>query len=56
MRLLIVEDDATIAEFVARGLQESGFAGDRASDGDPGLEMALNTPYDVARRSHAPTA
>ncbi len=25
MRILLVEDDATIAEFVARGLHEAGF-------------------------------
>jgi two-component system OmpR family response regulator len=48
MRLLIVEDDDTIAAFVARGLEEAGFAVDRALDGSVGLEMALGTPYDVA--------
>jgi two-component system OmpR family response regulator len=48
MRALIVEDDNTIAEFVARGLRESGFAVDRATDGEAGLDMALETPYDVA--------
>jgi DNA-binding response OmpR family regulator len=48
MRALIVEDDATIAEFVARGLRESGFAVDVAADGESGLEMALAQPFDVA--------
>jgi two-component system OmpR family response regulator len=48
MRLLIVEDDDTIAAFVAKGLEEAGFAVDRASDGGAGLEMALAAPYDVA--------
>ena len=48
MRALLVEDDATIAEFVERGLREAGFAMDRAADGEAGLELALAAPYDVA--------
>jgi heavy metal response regulator len=48
VRALIIEDDATIAEFVSRGLREAGFAVDRASDGDEGLAMALKADYDVA--------
>ena len=48
MRALIIEDDATIADFVARGLRESGFAVDQAPDGEEGLEAALQQPYDVA--------
>src|SRR5229473_2249452 len=48
MRALIIEDDQTIADFVGRGLRESGFAVDHAADGDEGLEAALQQPYDVA--------
>ena len=48
MRALIVEDDRAIAEFVARGLREAGFAVDQAADGGTGLELALSEPYDVA--------
>jgi two-component system OmpR family response regulator len=48
MRVLIVEDDDTIASFVAKGLEEAGFAVDRAGDGNLGLEMAEATPYDAA--------
>ena len=48
MRALIVEDDRAIAEFVARGLREAGFAVDQAADGETGLELALSEPYDVA--------
>ena len=48
MRALVVEDDATIAEFVARGLREAGFALDHAADGDAGLTAAMQQPYDVA--------
>jgi two-component system OmpR family response regulator len=45
---LLIEDDNTIAEFVARGLREAGFAVDRVSDGTEGLEAALDQAYDVA--------
>jgi two-component system OmpR family response regulator len=48
MRALLVEDDATIAEFVARGLREAGFAIDHESDGEAGLTAAAVQPYDVA--------
>jgi DNA-binding response OmpR family regulator len=48
VRLLIVEDDGTIADFVAKGLTESGFAVDVAGDGARGLELALAGAYDVA--------
>jgi two-component system, OmpR family, response regulator len=48
MRILIVEDDETIASFVAKGLHEAGYAVDSAFDGRRGLEMALETPYDAA--------
>jgi two-component system, OmpR family, response regulator len=48
MRVLIVEDDDTIGSFVAKGLEEAGFAVDRAADGNVGLDLALATPYDAA--------
>jgi two-component system OmpR family response regulator len=48
MKALIVEYDATIAEFVARGLKEAGFVVDRAADGQAGLQLATTSPYDVA--------
>lgn len=48
MRALIIEDDGTIAEFVARGLREAGFAVDVAGDGESGLALAADEPYDVA--------
>ena len=48
MRVLLVEDDATIAEFVEKGLREAGFAVDRAPDGVSGLQKALAEPFDAA--------
>jgi two-component system OmpR family response regulator len=48
MRALVVEDDPTIADFVARGLREAGFAVDCAADGDAALDRTREQPYDVA--------
>ena len=48
MRALIVEDDPTIADFVARGLREAGFVVDHAADGTTGLELGRSGGYDVA--------
>jgi two-component system OmpR family response regulator len=48
MRALVVEDDPTIADFVARGLREAGFAVDSAADGDTALDRTREHPYDVA--------
>ena len=48
MRALLVEDDATIGEFVRKGLREAGFTVDHARDGEEGLRLALAEPYDAA--------
>ena len=48
MRALLVEDDATIADFVGRGLREAGFVVDHVADGEAGLTTATQQPYDVA--------
>lgn len=48
MRVLLVEDDPTIAEFVDRGLREAGFAVERAADGRTGFEKAVAETYDAA--------
>ena len=48
MKALLVEDDASIAEFVVRGLREAGFAVDHQADGEAGLAAAARGGYDVA--------
>jgi DNA-binding response OmpR family regulator len=48
MRLLVIEDDRTIASFLVKGLQEAGFAVDHAEDGRKGLALAVTEPYDAA--------
>lgn len=48
MRLLLVEDDLQIASFITKGLKQAGFAVDHSADGEDGLGLALNEPYDAA--------
>lgn len=48
MRILVVEDDAKISSFIINGLKQAGFAVDHAEDGEEGLHLALNEPYDTA--------
>lgn len=48
MRILLVEDDKKTASFIAKGLQQDGFAVDHAADGEDGLHLALSEPYDAA--------
>ena len=48
MRLLLIEDDLTIASFVSKGLKEAGFVVEHASEGKTGLHMALTSCYDAA--------
>jgi two-component system OmpR family response regulator len=47
MRILVVEDDPKISSFVVKGLKQSGFAVDAASDGEEGLLLARATKPDV---------
>jgi len=49
MRILIVEDESSIANFIRDGLEEEGFAVDLADNGKKGLQLALDSidEYDV---------
>ncbi len=47
MRVLIVEDERGILNFLRDGLKEENFAVDTAQDGKTGLELALVNDYDV---------
>jgi len=48
MRLLLVEDDARIARFVAKGLREQSYAVDVAGSGEEALYQAAINTYDLA--------
>jgi two-component system copper resistance phosphate regulon response regulator CusR len=48
MRILIVEDEPTIANFLKEGLAEEGFAVDVADNGKHGLALALDPAAEYA--------
>jgi len=47
MRLLVVEDEKKVADFIARGLRAERMAVDVAYDGSRGWEFASTVDYDV---------
>jgi two-component system copper resistance phosphate regulon response regulator CusR len=47
MRLLLIEDEEKLAQFVSRNLRAEGFAVDITRDGAAGWQMASETSYDV---------
>ena len=47
MHILVIEDDAGTADYLVKGLTESGYVVDRAADGREGLYMALGQDYDA---------
>jgi len=47
MRILVVEDEVKIAQFIKRGLKEEGYAVDVANDGEEGHFMLSSNEYDV---------
>lgn len=48
MRILLVEDDHTLAKFILKGLREENYAADHADNGRDGLHLALTESYDAA--------
>jgi DNA-binding response OmpR family regulator len=47
MRILIVEDDTDLGEFIGKGLREERYAVDLAVDGEEGLQLADENPYQL---------
>src|SRR5258706_11208785 len=47
MRILIVEDEKRIQDFLSRGLESAGYAVDVAGDGNSALELVHGTEYDL---------
>jgi heavy metal response regulator len=47
MRILVVEDEKKIADFIRRGLKDEGYAVDVAYDGEEGHFLATTNEYDV---------
>ncbi|AEI95921.1 MULTISPECIES: response regulator transcription factor [Roseobacter] len=47
MNILLIEDEARVADFVRRGLAAEGWSVDHAANGEDGLELAAQNNYDV---------
>jgi len=47
VKLLVVEDDRTVGQYVKRGLAEAGYQVDLVGDGAEGLQLASDGHYDV---------
>ncbi len=47
MRILIIEDDREAASYLVKAFREAGHVADHAADGEDGLAMASDGPYDV---------
>jgi DNA-binding response OmpR family regulator len=47
MRILVIEDDAALSNFIRKGLEAEYHAVDTANDGEQGRAMALEFDYDL---------
>ena len=47
MRILVIEDDKDISDYIAKGLTEAGHVIDQAFEGKEGLFLATTEQYDV---------
>ncbi len=47
MRLLLIEDDSEIANFIKKGFEEYGYTVEWSENGEDGLELALNEDFSL---------
>ncbi|MGI9341613.1 MAG: winged helix-turn-helix domain-containing protein [Gammaproteobacteria bacterium] len=47
MRILLIEDDSSVADFIVRGFREAGHTIDHADNGKDGLFLATTETYDA---------
>ena len=47
MKVLVIEDDPTVGQFVKRGLEEHRWTVDLVADGEEGEALARSQPYDL---------
>lgn len=47
MKILVIEDDPTVGEFMRRGFEEQRWQADLIANGADGERMALSQPYDL---------
>jgi two-component system, OmpR family, copper resistance phosphate regulon response regulator CusR len=46
-RILLIEDEVSVVDFIRRGLTEDNYAVSVAFDGSTGIRMALESPFDL---------
>ena len=47
MKILVIEDDPTVGQFVKRGLEQQRWGVDLVADGDAGEQLAAGGTYDL---------
>jgi len=47
MRILVIEDERKVASFIKRGLEEERYIVETAADGEQGLALAMDNPFDA---------
>ena len=47
MKVLVIEDDPTVGQFVKRGLEEQRWGVDLVADGEAGEQLAMSDAYDL---------
>lgn len=47
MKILVIEDDKEVSDYICKGLSESNFTVDNADNGKDGLFLATTEPYDA---------
>lgn len=47
MKILVIEDDTTVGQYVKRGLEEARYHADLVGDGEEGLRLAAGGHYDL---------
>ncbi|MCX6152902.1 MAG: response regulator transcription factor [Candidatus Kapabacteria bacterium] len=47
MKILVIEDERKVANFIKHGLEEERYTVETATDGIEGLEMAMNNQFDA---------
>jgi DNA-binding response OmpR family regulator len=47
LKILLIEDEAKIADFVVKGLAGAGFVLSHVSDGEQGLQAMLQADHDL---------
>lgn len=47
MKILVVEDNERVSQFVLKGLQEAGHTAEHADNGRDGMFLAASAPFDV---------